>query len=220
MQEHHCTFENKGRYYTLGADPAEASQVWFVVHGYGQLARYFVKNFRVLEDLNIHVVAPEALSRFYLDPMRQTPHASNDRVGATWMTKENRLTDIDNYVSFLNAVFHSQPLPPDLPVTIFGFSQGTATATRWVMDGLIRFDRLILWSGIFPPDIDFRFTGNIFRGKKTFFVYGKHDPYITATRLAEMKEIAGKLGFTPDEVVFDGAHEIDQQTLLQVAQPR
>ena len=220
MQEHHCAFECKGRYYTLGAAPAEASQVWFTLHGYGQLAQYFLNNFKILEDLDILVVAPEGLSRFYLDPLRQNPKSSGDRVGATWMTKEDRLTDIDNYITFLNAVFHSQPLPPDLPVTIFGFSQGTATATRWVMDGLIRFDRLILWSGIFPPDIDFRFSGNIFRGKKTSFVYGKQDPYMTTARLSEMKEITGKLGFLPQEVVFDGAHEIDQPTLLQIAQSR
>jgi hypothetical protein len=83
MQEHHCAFESKGRYYTLGAAPAEATQAWFVLHGYGQLARYFINSFKVLKDLNIHVVAPEALSRFYLDPFRQTSQSSSDHVGAT-----------------------------------------------------------------------------------------------------------------------------------------
>ena len=36
-------------------------------------------------------MAPEGLSRFYLEGF-------SGKVGATWMTREDRLNDIDNYL--------------------------------------------------------------------------------------------------------------------------
>ena len=37
------------------------------MHGYGQLAEYFIRKFNVLEEQNICVIAPEGFSRFYLE---------------------------------------------------------------------------------------------------------------------------------------------------------
>jgi hypothetical protein len=58
-----------------------------VFHGYAMLSEFFIKKFNVLNDGETLIVAPEALNRFYI-----TENFS--RVGASWMTKEDRENDI------------------------------------------------------------------------------------------------------------------------------
>src|SRR5206468_3354730 len=73
--------------------------------------------------------------------------------GASWMTREDRLHEIDDYVRYLDAV-HAQVASGKARVTALGFSQGTATACRWAAFGSARIDRLIVWGGEVPPDLD------------------------------------------------------------------
>src|SRR2546425_9676771 len=73
-----------------------------VCHGSGQLAARSLRHFEPLADGTRLVVAPEALSRFYLEDT--TVPAKERKVGATWMTRENRLSEIDDYVRYLDAL--------------------------------------------------------------------------------------------------------------------
>ncbi len=214
-QQHDLPITYKARYFTAGQVTENTRQIWFVLHGYGQLAEYFIRKFSVLQKHDIYIIAPEGLSTFYLDPI-QTAGRISDRVGASWMTKENRLTDIENYLNYLNLLSEKEiGMHTGIPVTVLGFSQGAATASRWISDGKVPFSRLILWAGIFPGDMDFQSTKQILSGKETVFVYGKQDPFVNDSRFAEMTLITGKLGITPATVSFDGKHEIDEQTLLR-----
>ncbi len=86
----------KARYWTLGNPNSE--KIIYVLHGYGQLAEYFIKNFEPLVELGFYVVAPEGTQRFYLN-------GTSGRVGASWMTKELREIDIEennNYLASLH----------------------------------------------------------------------------------------------------------------------
>ncbi len=218
MQSHDLSFDFKARYYTLGQLGPSTKSVWFVLHGYGQLAAYFIKKFGTLTDSNTYVIAPEGLSRFYVDPLQSTPtrRGASDRVGATWMTKENRLTDIENYLTYLNSLYHNLSLPGSVPVTILGFSQGAATVSRWVTGGKIAFDRMILWSGIFPPDMDFESAKETLRGKKIVLVHGTEDPFLNDSQYQSMEMISTKLEIFPQVITFKGGHEIDETTLKQL----
>ncbi len=211
MEEKTINFAFKARYYTLGEFSPSAKQIWFVLHGYGQLAQYFIKKFNVLVKHNICVIAPEGLSRFYQEGF-------SGRVGATWMTKEDRLTDIENYINYLNTVFDDVKTKfTKLPsVSILGFSQGSATATRWVMSKHIEFEHLVLWAGMFPPDIDFSDGSSYLGSKKVSLVYGNKDPFLTTERMAEMKALNEKLNIQPQVIAFDGGHDIDGATLLKL----
>lgn len=211
--ESHINFSCKGRYHLFG-NRENPSQIWFVLHGYGQLASYFARKFSVLEEHGALVIAPEGLSRFYMQDVSSRMQSGDQRVGAAWMTREDRLTDIDNYLSFLNTLYAKEASGFDAPVTVLGFSQGAATATRWVLGGKIRFERLILWAGILPPDIDFSQGKEILRDKETFLVYGTRDPFLNDGRFAEMETLSAKMGITPQRIEFDGEHVIDQKTLL------
>src|SRR5690606_29110285 len=101
MREQHTTVPRTARYYTLGRAGPELGQVWFVCHGYGQLAARFIRRFRGLDNGRRLIVAPEALSRFYVGD-HGGPHGPESRVGATWMTREDRLREIDDYVRYLD----------------------------------------------------------------------------------------------------------------------
>src|SRR5881396_3950063 len=100
MHEHHLSVSRTARYFTLGERSAAVEEVWFACHGYGQLGARFLEKLRVLDDGTRYLVAPEGLSRFYLS---ESP--TERRVGASWMTREDRLAEIEDYVRYLDAVY-------------------------------------------------------------------------------------------------------------------
>jgi predicted esterase len=216
MSVHHIDFSFSGRYYKTGELTAHTRQLWFVLHGYAQLAEHFIKKFAALEEHGICVIAPEGLSRFYLEPLSNRMQTGDSRVGATWMTKEDRQTDITNYLTYLNAIYrHETGHATAVPVTVLGFSQGAATASRWIADGQVKADRFILWAGILPPDMNFEAGRAALQGKQTFMVYGTEDPYLNDTRFAELDLLSDKLGVQPQRITFTGRHEIHAPTLLR-----
>jgi hypothetical protein len=75
--------------YAVSGNPT-AKNLLYVLHGYGHLAPYFIRKFNSLEDS--FIVAPEGMYRFYL-------YGSSGRVGACWMTKEERLDDALDFYS-------------------------------------------------------------------------------------------------------------------------
>jgi len=189
------------RYFTLGRADRE---VWFVLHGYGQLAARFLAHFGALDDGTRLVVAPEGLSRFYL-----TESPAERRVGASWMTKEDRLVEIDDYVRYLDAVY--EDVSRNTRVTLLGFSQGSATACRWLTMGKARFDHLIVWGGEVPTDV------TLPRTVRLSLVYGSRDEYFTPKIVAATEARLTKEGIPHSLVPFDGGHEIDPAVLKKVA---
>ncbi len=207
MQEHTLSTSRSARYFTLGA-PERAGECWFVCHGYGQLATRFLERFRPLAVPERCIVAPEGLSRFYL-----TDKPEERRVGASWMTREDRLHEIDDYVRYLDAVY-AKVAPAHAKVTALGFSQGTATVCRWAALGesSSRIDRLILWGGDVPPDLDLKRL----RVPRLTLVYGTHDGFFTPKVVAANESRLREQGIRYELVSFDGGHEIETATLLRL----
>ena len=209
MREHFLTTSRTARYFTLG--PSEdADDIWLVCHGYAQLASRFLDRFRPIEAHGRCVVAPEGLSRFYL-----TESPVERRVGATWMTSEDRLHEIDDYVRYLDAVY-AAIAPRKAKVTALGFSQGTATVARWAALGAGRVDRLILWGGEVPPDLDLQRL----RVPELLLVYGTRDQYFTPKVVAANELRLREHGIRYELISFEGGHEIDAPTLLRLAGSR
>src|SRR5215213_7354677 len=127
MHEHHLSVTRTARYYTLGPLDGAPREVWVVCHGFGQLASRFLRHFDAIDDGTRLVVAPEALQRFYLDELKIP--AAERRVGATWMTREDRLADINDYVGYLDALceelFRRVPRG-SARLVVLGFSQGVS----------------------------------------------------------------------------------------------
>lgn len=217
MEEKKIGFHFDARYFTAGSLDASTRQVWVVFHGYGQLAQYFLKKFEIVSDQSIYVIAPEGLSRFYLSELTNSGRPDN-KVGATWMTRENRLMDIENYIRYLDAVYAGELAAfSKIPLSLFGFSQGCATACRWAVEGNVNFDRLILWAGLFPPDLDFHKGHQLLIKKRTTMVIGDQDPFLTQERMKEFDQLAHKLSIQPEKISFHGKHELNAEVLTMLA---
>ncbi|MBO3697845.1 alpha/beta hydrolase [Roseivirga sp. E12] len=211
--EQRVSFEFNGRYEVLGEPGNHIEQLWFVCHGHGQLAKYFIKKFQALDDGKHLIVAPEGLFRYYLQGF-------TGRVGATWMTKEDRTSDIQNYLTFLTAVLNQakSQLKSDVKVTLFGFSQGAATISRFSTQTDVAFDRLVLWAGIFPPDLPPLESRRKLSDKECYLVYGLGDQYLTEARIKEQESIAAQIKVTPEVLTFEGEHELNDRLIQQISQ--
>ena len=64
---HKIAVERTARYATVGAEPADTTTLWVVFHGYGQLASEFLTTFARQVPNGTRIIAPEGLSRFYLE---------------------------------------------------------------------------------------------------------------------------------------------------------
>lgn len=205
--EHTITIPYQARYFTHG-NP-QASHLVIALHGYGQLASYFIRKFESLDPEQYYVVVPEGLHRFYLE-------GTSGRVGASWMTKENRLTDIDNYLNYLDQLFSELTSQTGyLKKTLLGFSQGGATASRLIQSDRVQFDQFILWASVFPPDMDVSHSP-AFTRQKNYLVIGSQDPYYSGEDIVKEKERLVEAGLNPDLINFDGKHTIDPETLNRI----
>src|SRR5512141_1921982 len=99
------------RYWTDG-DTGSARDVWFILHGYGQLAADLLAAAAPLAGDGRLVVAPEALSRFYATAATGGSHAQAG-VGASWMTREDRDHEIEDYIGYLDALASRVMAPLD-----------------------------------------------------------------------------------------------------------
>lgn len=216
MKTEGLSFQYKARYFKSGDITSATKRILFILHGYGQLANYFIRKFEAMATEETVVIAPEGLHHFYLEDVNSRSQTKNNRVGATWMTRENRLMDIDNYLKYLNTIHAIELQGRSIPITILGFSQGAATATRWLLQGTIDFEKLILWAGIFPPDLNFEAGQQILKEKSIYHILGEDDPFITDERKAEMEFLCKQLAIAPVLVTFKGGHEIDIAILAKV----
>lgn len=203
--EHHITYQTKGRFYLHG-DPTKAKKLLIVLHGYGYLAQYFIRKFKHIENEDICVLCPEAPHRFY-------QAGTNGRVGASWMTKEDRLTDIENYISFLDATLsHLKSQHTFESFHLIGFSQGGATASRWLAYGAHQFDTFTLWATVFPPDMEKSYHPKI-NQSRNYFVFGTKDEYYTLEKVNEHFDEIQNKGLNFQMLNFEGGHDIDRETL-------
>jgi len=216
--EHRIRIERAARYYTLGDSARTPQELWYVIHGYAQLAARFLRRFRPLDDGTQLVVAPEALSRFYIERPGRT-HAETP-VGASWMTREDRFSEIDDYVAYLDALDSEirSALDGAVPrVTVLGFSQGAATAARWVERGRATTHRLVLWGGLLPPDLDLSTHADAFRGVELIVAAGDADAHVPPAALAEQRERLARHALRAREIAYAGGHEITSAALAEVA---
>lgn len=208
---HELEVPRTARYALLGAPSAAVREVWFALHGYGQLAREFAAEVAGLAGPDRLVVVPEGLSRYYR-------RGSDGSVGASWMTREAREAEVRDYVRYLDRL-HGR-LTADLGqvrVSVLGFSQGAATAFRWSVLGAVRCARCVLWAGGAAPDVDDAAARAALAESRLELVVGDEDPWISReraeTELARLEEA----GLDPIAHRFHGGHRLDRELLGRLA---
>jgi predicted esterase len=200
----HFKTQKTARYISIG-NKEKATVFVFALHGYGQLATFFSKNFEGL-DAKYYIIVPEGLHRFYNS-------GSSGRVGASWMTKEDRLIDIDDNINFLNDLFIRENSQAFEDRILLGFSQGAATAFRWKMNNPELFNSFISWGSSIPDDFDLN-NSNPFFSQKNYFIIGNNDPLFSDSAKDEMLNNYKKIGFST--INYDGVHKINTEVLKKV----
>lgn len=209
VEERYILAQRTARYHVLGSMQA-ASEIWIVLHGYGQLARYFLNNFNGLEQGRC-IVAPEGLSRFYLD-------AGHTRVGATWMTREDRLHEIDDHVAYLDALCDElrRSAMPGAPMKALGFSQGVATLMRWAVLGRTDLEDVVAWGGNLPPDLDGGKMRARLSNSRISLVHGEADELVGPEVVERDAAALRAYGLGAELVRHPGGHAVDRTTLARV----
>jgi predicted esterase len=214
MQEQRIATSRRARYYTSGGDEG-ATSAWIACHGFGQLAARFAAEFEPVASPTRLIVVPEALNRFYLTTSTDGSHGDL-RVGATWMTREDRDAEIADYVDYLDRV-REACVGDAVPVTAIGFSQGVATVSRWVALGTRPVQRLILWAGQIPPELELAAMASRV-ADPLIIVYGTRDEHSEWMQMEAMRERLVGAGVRYEIRTFDGGHRMDRDLLRTLAE--
>lgn len=218
--ERHITVQRTGRYVVMGDD--RATDVWVCIHGFGQLARRFARDMGALVAPHRKIVVPEALNRYYIEAPGVEPQ--HRKVGATWMTKEDRETDIADYVAYLDAL-HAREVAPlaarGARVTALGFSQGVTTLVRWAVRGQSRIDRLVCWAGALPHDVDLTepaVAARLHAMRPLEMAIGDSDEFASWAAIDEQRAKLEAASIPAVFHFFTGGHVIDGPLLASIAQ--
>ena len=215
MKEEHFPTLKTARYFQLGELGFKTKTIWFVFHGYGQLANEMLENFKGLENESTVIVAPEGFSRFY-------KKGFYGGVGASWMTKEDRETEVKDYIIFINNLYHHLTAGLNVSkinVNLFGFSQGVATAFRVFANNKFKVEKLILWSSPPPVDLELKKVRILSASTEIKIFAGKKDNFFSIEKIEESLILLNENKVKYEFVLFEGGHQINKDLLQKYNLP-
>lgn len=199
--ETHIRVQKTARYFSIGNINSQTRNIVFVIHGYGTQVKDFIEKFRPWENESTVILAPEGLSKFYLQ-------GKFEKVGASWMTKEDRLNEIEDHVEYLESVYNIFiQQAPKARVIILGFSQGAATIWRWVVTGNVIPDVMICFAGTVPEEGE-EILRRKLEGKTLIGVFGKADPMIMTDRSESTANFLKNISQGAKIIWYEGGHDI------------
>ncbi len=209
--EKSVTYTTENTYVTLNEITSKTKNIWLSFHGIGYLSRYFVKYFESLDPDENYIVVPQAPSKYYLKNEYKY-------VGASWLTKENTVSEIENVINYIDAVLDSENLPNNLNLNLFGFSQGVSVLTRWLVRRKLSCNMLVLYAGGIPNELtpeDFTFLE--FDRTKIKIIYGDKDEFLTPDRLeTEHQKIEALFRGHAEIITFKGGHEVKPKIIRKL----
>lgn len=204
-------FEYEAHYHLSQEPTFEEKEIWLVMHGYGQLAEFFVRKFKPFFSPERLFVAPEGTNYNYLEGFQ-------GRVGANWMTKHERETAIANNHRLLDKLIESilEEYPTMPKIHVLGFSQGAATATRWASHWNGKIETLVLWAGGFALDLDMEEARGKFSDTELILAIGDRDELITSEQIQKQEELISGLGKDVLRYNYPGGHDLDSGLLEKI----
>lgn len=204
-------YQHIAHYSTSHVINRDEKEIIIALHGYGQLAEFFIKKFEPLYREDRLIVVPEATNYAYAKGF-------SGKVGANWMTHHERESAIENNHNYLTSLLNTLLIKYTIKPTIkiLGFSQGAATATRWVSQLNVPVKSLVLWAGGFAHDLDFEEIGEKLKDSEVLFVTGDSDDLITPESISKQDELISRLSCEVKKLQFEGGHELDLPLLKKI----
>jgi len=201
-QEKEISYTSTNSYSTLNTLTERTKTVWLVCHGMGYMSRYFLKYFKGLNAEDNYIIAPQAPSKFYIQPKMH--------VGANWLTRDNTEAGMENIVNYIDAVLKVEKIPEGVHLIVFGYSQGVSVAMRYIAKRQLQCDQLVLHSGGIPKELTAKDYKYLSKDTKVKLMYGTEDEYLDEQRIilesARATDLFGdKVSFMP----FKGTHVVN-----------
>lgn len=201
-QEKEITYKTSSSYSTLNELTERTKTVWFVCHGMGYLSRYFLKYFKGLNTDENYIIAPQAPSKYYIQPKMH--------VGANWLTRDDTGTGMLNILNYFDSVFEAEKIPKDINLIVLGYSQGVSVAMRYLAQRQLQCNQLVLHFGGIPKELtanDFKYLS---KDTKVKLIYGTEDEYLDEARILIETERAKELfGNLVTILPFEGKHVVN-----------
>ncbi|MEP6589798.1 MAG: esterase [Gemmatimonadota bacterium] len=202
---HSLVVERHARVGIVG-DLATATEAWLILHGYGMLAQGILHWFRAAERPGRVLLAPEGLSRFYVE------ERGVRRVGASWMTREDRDNELADQQAYLDRVVLG--LLGEIPrLEIHGFSQGVAAGVRWLVRRERSVARMVCWGGTVPQEIQPSEVAAALAGEPLHYVVGDRDKWVAPDAVLADAERMREGGCLAEVHHFVGGHRVDDGVL-------
>ena len=168
-------------------------EIWILFHGYAQNINEFYNLFNNKTYEDKCFIIPEGLSRFYQKGMKGT-------VGSSWMTTEDRELEIIDQKKFLDQIIDDFGLN-NHKINVFAFSQGAATAARWISNSNININKLYFWSGNIPDNILMNKEDKLWKYSPHFYI-GNKDQFTSIEKWEKFTSNLKESQFT----IYKGNH--------------
>ncbi|WP_225037162.1 alpha/beta hydrolase [Winogradskyella sp. SM1960] len=200
--EKEISYKTSNSYSTLNTLTEHTKTVWLVCHGMGYLSRYFLRYFKALNAEENYLIAPQAPSKYYIQPKMH--------VGANWLTRVDTEAGIENIINYLDAVLEAEQIPKAINFIVFGYSQGVSVAMRYLARRQLHCSQVVLHSGAIPIELTGKDFEYLSHKTKVKMIYGTEDEYLDENRIQletdRARSIFGnKLTILP----FEGKHVVN-----------
>ena len=201
-QEKEITYKTSNSYSTLNTLTNQTKTVWLVCHGMGYMSRYFLRYFKHLNPEENYIIAPQAPSKYYIQPRMH--------VGANWLTRDNTAAGTENIVNYFDAVLEAENIPAEINFIVFGYSQGVSVALRYLAKRQLQCNQIVIHSGGIPKELIPKDFAYLAKDTKVKLVYGTEDEYLDENRMQLESERAKDLfGDKISITSFNGKHVVN-----------
>ena len=193
---------------TYGVLSSKTKYCWIVLHGSNMLCEQMLFKFSDFDPETHFVIAPESLLRFYANKF-------GGDVVASWMTKRDRLYEIDDISNYLNEVWnvYTSKLSSDCKKIVMGFSQGGTMCYRWLHHSKVDLNYLLIYAGWIPEEIDLSMSQTELNNIKTLYAFGNSDQFFTPDTMKKVEANIEKNKLQIEICSYDGDHRVDRGQL-------
>ena len=211
IKTNYYTTQKIARYSTFGTLGPRTKYFWFALHGSKMLCEQMLYKFKEFDPEEHFVVAPEALIRFYEKDF-------GGPVVASWMTKRDRLNEIEDFSEYLSGLYTTfvGQLPLGCVKTILAFSQGGTTVFRWLHARKVEVDHLIPYACWIPEDIPLGEGKTDLRKINLLYTYGTRDQFLTEKRIAMVNAVIAQNNLTVKSLPYQGDHRVSKEQLKNI----